>query len=38
MLLLIILLIAGFVVHYLKYHQMFPGQLMEIVELVKGKR
>jgi hypothetical protein len=37
MLLLVILLMAGFVAHYIKYHQMFPGQLMEIIELVKGK-
>jgi len=37
MLLLVILLMAGFVAHYIKYHQMFPGQLMEIIELVKEK-
>lgn len=37
MLLLVILLTAGFVVHYLKYHQMFPAQLTEIIELIQGK-
>jgi hypothetical protein len=36
MFLLLFLLIAGFVIHYLKYKQIFPEPLMRIVELIKG--
>ena len=38
MFLLLILLISGFAVHYLKYNHFLPGQLMKIVELIQGNR
>ncbi len=38
MFLLVILLIAGFAVHYLKYNQILPEHLMKIVELIKRDR
>lgn len=35
--LLLILLMTGFAVHYFRYNQILPGQLMKIIELIKSK-